>query len=105
MEKVSDPQNFRFCAIPQVMAAGTLALCYNNPKVFTGELLTAVYADALVIAGLLAAFQLSRHCSSCAVVGLVLLFAVHSLHIAKLEVYAFRMSRTHSQPASSCFSI
>ena len=37
MEKVQDPQNFRFCAIPQVMAVGTLALCYNNPKVFHGK--------------------------------------------------------------------
>jgi len=27
---------FRFCAIPQVMAIGTLALCYNNGKVFEG---------------------------------------------------------------------
>ncbi|DBB12544.1 TPA: hypothetical protein ACH3X3_005339 [Trebouxia sp. C0006] len=36
MEQVRNPQNFRFCAIPQVMAVGTLALCYNNPKVFTG---------------------------------------------------------------------
>ncbi len=27
---------FRFCAIPQVMAIGTLALCYNNRGVFTG---------------------------------------------------------------------
>ncbi len=29
-------QVFRFCAIPQVMAMGTLALCYNNYEVFTG---------------------------------------------------------------------
>ncbi|KAL0033731.1 hypothetical protein WJX77_002894 [Trebouxia sp. C0004] len=36
MGQVRDPQNFRFCAIPQIMAVGTLALCYNNPKVFTG---------------------------------------------------------------------
>ena len=36
MEKVRDRQNFRFCAIPQVMAVGTLASCYNNHKVFTG---------------------------------------------------------------------
>ncbi|DBA93310.1 hypothetical protein WJX79_008701 [Trebouxia sp. C0005] len=36
MEQVRNPKNFRFCAIPQVMAIGTLALCYNNPKVFTG---------------------------------------------------------------------
>ncbi len=35
MEQVRNPQNFRFSAIPQVMAVGTLALCYNNPKVFT----------------------------------------------------------------------
>ncbi|GIL72940.1 hypothetical protein Vretimale_4591 [Volvox reticuliferus] len=27
---------FRFCAIPQIMAIGTLALCYNNGKVFEG---------------------------------------------------------------------
>merc|ERR1712032_1225759 len=27
---------FRFCAIPQVMAAGTLALCFNNDRVFKG---------------------------------------------------------------------
>jgi len=27
---------FRFCAIPQVMAIATLALCYNNGKVFEG---------------------------------------------------------------------
>ncbi|GIL43026.1 hypothetical protein Vafri_829 [Volvox africanus] len=27
---------FRFCAIPQIMAMGTLALCYNNGKVFEG---------------------------------------------------------------------
>lgn len=37
MEKVQNDQNFRFCAIPQVMAIGTLALCFNNHKVFTGE--------------------------------------------------------------------
>ncbi|XP_068485299.1 squalene synthase-like [Phaseolus vulgaris] len=27
---------FRFCAIPQIMAIGTLALCYNNIEVFRG---------------------------------------------------------------------
>nr|CAD1840365.1 unnamed protein product [Ananas comosus var. bracteatus] len=27
---------FRFCAIPQIMAIGTLALCYNNVEVFKG---------------------------------------------------------------------
>ncbi|KAK9822619.1 hypothetical protein WJX74_010934 [Apatococcus lobatus] len=30
-------QIFRFCAIPQVMAIATLALCYNNPAVFRGK--------------------------------------------------------------------
>ena len=29
-----DPQVFRFCAIPQVMAIATLGACYNNPDVF-----------------------------------------------------------------------
>ena len=37
--QVRNHQNFRFCAIPQIMAIGTLSLCYNNPKVFAGELL------------------------------------------------------------------
>jgi hypothetical protein len=36
MARVRDPAIFRFCAIPQVMAARTLALCYNNPAVFRG---------------------------------------------------------------------
>ena len=38
-------QVFRFCAIPQVMAIGTLALCYNNHEVFTG--LRPVLANAV----------------------------------------------------------
>ncbi|KAG2500085.1 hypothetical protein HYH03_002362 [Edaphochlamys debaryana] len=36
MEQLKHPMVFRFCAIPQIMAAGTLALCYNNGKVFEG---------------------------------------------------------------------
>jgi hypothetical protein len=28
---------FRFCAIPQIMSIGTLALLYNNHGVYTGE--------------------------------------------------------------------
>ncbi|KAL6758365.1 farnesyl-diphosphate farnesyltransferase [Haematococcus lacustris] len=36
MEGLRDRQVFRFCAIPQIMAAGTLALCYNNGAVFEG---------------------------------------------------------------------
>ncbi|ORZ37732.1 isoprenoid synthase domain-containing protein [Catenaria anguillulae PL171] len=34
---LSDPTVFRFCAIPQVMAIATLALVYNNPRVFQGN--------------------------------------------------------------------
>lgn len=36
MEHLHDPNVFNFCAIPQVMAIGTLAHCYNNPQVFKG---------------------------------------------------------------------
>ena len=36
MAGLADRDVFRFCAIPQVMAAHTLAACYNNPAVFTG---------------------------------------------------------------------
>lgn len=36
MRGLTHPLVFRFCAIPQIMAAGTLALCYNNGSVFEG---------------------------------------------------------------------
>ncbi|XP_068646519.1 squalene synthase 8-like [Aristolochia californica] len=36
MSALRDPFVFRFCSIPQVMAIGTLALCYNNVQVFRG---------------------------------------------------------------------
>ncbi|MQM13925.1 hypothetical protein Taro_046853, partial [Colocasia esculenta] len=36
MSSLRDPAIFRFCAIPQVMAMATLALCYNNLEVFRG---------------------------------------------------------------------
>ncbi|KAL1565824.1 squalene synthetase-like protein [Salvia divinorum] len=36
MLALRDPAIFRFCAIPQIMAIGTLALCYNNIHVFRG---------------------------------------------------------------------
>lgn len=36
MAQLEDPQVFAFCAIPQVMAIATLAMCYNNGKVFEG---------------------------------------------------------------------
>ncbi|MBL7779440.1 MAG: squalene synthase [Chitinophagales bacterium] len=32
---IKNPQVFRFCAIPQVMAMATLAKIYNNPNVYT----------------------------------------------------------------------
>jgi farnesyl-diphosphate farnesyltransferase len=34
MSRLRDPQVFRFCAIPQVMAIATLSACYDNPQVF-----------------------------------------------------------------------
>eukprot|EP00899_Mesostigma_viride_P007233 jgi/Mesvir1/16510/Mv10063-RA.1 len=36
MRRLRTTPIFRFCAIPQVMAIGTLALCYNNIGVFKG---------------------------------------------------------------------
>ncbi|KAL3383046.1 hypothetical protein AABB24_002509 [Solanum stoloniferum] len=36
MFNLRDPAIFRFCAIPQVMAIGTLAMCYDNIEVFRG---------------------------------------------------------------------
>lgn len=36
MSALRSPAIFRFCAIPQIMAIGTLALCYNNIEVFRG---------------------------------------------------------------------
>ncbi|KAK2665428.1 hypothetical protein Ddye_004002 [Dipteronia dyeriana] len=36
MSALRDINIFRFCAIPQIMAIGTLSLCYNNIEVFRG---------------------------------------------------------------------
>lgn len=36
MSRLRDPSIFAFCAIPQVMAIGTLEACFNNHGVFTG---------------------------------------------------------------------
>lgn len=36
MARLRQPNVFKFCAIPQIMAIATLSLCYNNHKVFTG---------------------------------------------------------------------
>ena len=38
LSNIRDYQNFLFCAIPQVMAAHTLSLCYANPNIFKGEI-------------------------------------------------------------------
>ncbi len=38
LSNIRDYQNFLFCAIPQVMAAHTLSLCYSNPNVFKGKI-------------------------------------------------------------------
>ncbi|KAL9238243.1 hypothetical protein vseg_012693 [Gypsophila vaccaria] len=50
MAALRDNSIFRFCAIPQIMAIGTLALCYNNIQVFRGVVkmrrgLTAIVID------------------------------------------------------------
>eukprot|EP01091_Cochliopodium_minus_P000764 TRINITY_DN10677_c0_g1_i1.p1 TRINITY_DN10677_c0_g1~~TRINITY_DN10677_c0_g1_i1.p1 ORF type:complete len:406 (-),score=120.25 TRINITY_DN10677_c0_g1_i1:70-1287(-) len=34
LSRLKNKQVFNFCAIPQIMAIGTLALCYNNANVF-----------------------------------------------------------------------
>ncbi len=36
LQILKNPDVFRFCAIPQVMAVATIAEVYNNPDVFTG---------------------------------------------------------------------
>ncbi|XP_076908887.1 squalene synthase 2-like [Bidens hawaiensis] len=36
MSNLRDPEIFKFGAIPQIMAIGTLTLCYNNVEVFRG---------------------------------------------------------------------
>ncbi|KAH9605353.1 hypothetical protein KSS87_000152 [Heliosperma pusillum] len=36
LSALRDHAIFRFCAIPQIMAIGTLALCYNNVQIFKG---------------------------------------------------------------------
>jgi farnesyl-diphosphate farnesyltransferase len=35
LKELCNPEVFRFCAIPQIMAVATLAKVYNNPAVFT----------------------------------------------------------------------
>nr|AQV11962.1 squalene synthase [Pseudostellaria heterophylla] len=50
MSALRDHSTFRFCAIPQIMSIGTLALCHNNIQVFRGVVkmrrgLTAIVID------------------------------------------------------------
>lgn len=52
MIRLRDPAVFSFCAIPQLMAMGTLALCYNNPEVFRGVVKMRRGQTASLIAGL-----------------------------------------------------
>ena len=49
MELMRTEEVFRFCAIPQVMAAATLAELYNNPKVFTGVVKIRKFQSAKLI--------------------------------------------------------
>jgi hypothetical protein len=42
LSNIRDYQNFLFCAIPQVMAAHTLSLCYSNPNIFKGQIRKAL---------------------------------------------------------------
>mmetsp|Transcript_56695 Transcript_56695/g.165899 ORF Transcript_56695/g.165899 Transcript_56695/m.165899 type:complete len:793 (-) Transcript_56695:375-2753(-) len=36
LDRLQNAANYRFCAIPQIMAMATLAECFDNPKLFTG---------------------------------------------------------------------
>ncbi|XP_074313258.1 squalene synthase 2-like [Silene latifolia] len=49
MSALRDHAIFRFCAIPQIMAIGTLALCYNNIQVFRGDVKMRRGLAAIVI--------------------------------------------------------
>jgi len=52
MIRLRNPSIWRFCAIPQVMAMGTLALCYNNPDVFSGVVKMRRGQTAKLVVGL-----------------------------------------------------
>ncbi|KAL9244976.1 hypothetical protein vseg_018688 [Gypsophila vaccaria] len=49
MSALRDHAIFRFCAIPQIMAIGTLTLCYNNIQVFRGVVKMRRGLTAIVI--------------------------------------------------------
>ncbi|KAN0016093.1 hypothetical protein ACTFIV_009935 [Dictyostelium citrinum] len=63
MSRLKNPQVINFCAIPQVMAIGTLNACYNNYNVFTGVVKIrkgqrALIVDAIQSKGLTATYEL-----------------------------------------------
>jgi len=63
LRRLENPNVFRFCAIPQVMAIATLDKCFNNHDVFTGVvkvrkgLAVAMIADSGTLAGVEAWFR------------------------------------------------
>jgi farnesyl-diphosphate farnesyltransferase len=61
MASLQDSANLRFCAIPQITALGTLAMCYNNVEVFRGSVrlrkgLTAKILDVKTMPDVYGAF-------------------------------------------------
>ncbi|EFA80770.1 farnesyl-diphosphate farnesyltransferase [Heterostelium album PN500] len=49
MSRLRNPKVIGFCAIPQVMAIGTLSACYNNHGVFTGVVKIRKGQRALIV--------------------------------------------------------
>lgn len=60
MSRVRNPWVFRFCAIPQAMAIGTLALCYGNGGVFEGVVKIRRGQTAKIVVGLTSFEELIR---------------------------------------------
>ena len=52
ISRLKDKQIYNFCAIPQVMAIATLALCYSNYSVFTGVVKIRRGQTAKIIVGI-----------------------------------------------------
>jgi farnesyl-diphosphate farnesyltransferase len=62
MASLQDPSTLRFCAIFQITALGTLAICYNNEEVFKGHVrmrrgLTAKILDVKTMPDVYGAFD------------------------------------------------
>ncbi|KYR00544.1 farnesyl-diphosphate farnesyltransferase [Tieghemostelium lacteum] len=63
MSRLRNPKVIGFCAIPQVMAIGTLSACYNNYNVFTGVVKIrkgqrALIVDSIQTRGITATYEL-----------------------------------------------